>query len=44
MGYMGDLTIVYPKPCSIYLSGTIKVVGLEFMGLSFHGRIWHEML
>ena len=23
MGYMGDLTVIYPKPSSIYLRGTI---------------------
>ena len=31
-GVYGDLIIIYPKPYSIYLRGTIGVEGLGFNG------------
>ena len=41
-GVYGDLIIIYPKPYSIYLRGTIilESVGLVPLGLSPGAQIW----
>ena len=45
MGYMGILLFFYPKPYSIYLRGTIVLLTVKEVKLSYHGgyispQIW----
>ena len=43
MGYIGDLIIIYPKPYSIYLRGTIcQKMRIDFKRPPFEVQNWFE--